>query len=81
MHTHSHQALKLPWLHALDGEAKGENERITGDATSNAAATRMSQPLNLSSKLRRFTGMGNLKRTALNVIANQLTEADIGAFG
>eukprot|EP00903_Cladosiphon_okamuranus_P009815 g9329.t1 len=58
------EALKLPWMHALDGEGGEEDD--------------VNQPLNLSGRLRRFTGMNNLKRTALNVIANQLTEADIG---
>eukprot|EP00752_Nemacystus_decipiens_P004515 g4123.t1 len=71
------EALKLPWLHALDDEAiEGEGE--ADDAGADAAVTKMNQPLNLSCKLRRFTGMSKLKRTALNVIAHQLTEADIG---
>lgn len=82
----SKQALKLPWLHALDDEAQ-ETEPAdgaaggAGDAAATICATtaeKMNKPLHLSSKLRRFTGMSNLKRTALNVIANQLTEADIG---
>lgn len=69
------EALKLPWLHALDDE----EEKAEGKAEdAGTAAARMNQPLHLSSKLRTFTGMSNLKRTALNVIANQLTEADIG---
>lgn len=76
------QALKLPWLHVLDDEAAEADsvEVGTGDATTSAAAAaaRMDKPLQLSSRLRRFTGMSYLKRAALNVIANQLTEADIG---
>lgn len=35
-------------------------------------------PLHFSGRLKKFIGMSNLKRAALNVIANQLTEADIG---
>lgn len=65
-------------MHALDGQEK-DGEIIAGDEKTNDTAARMSQPLNVSCRLRRFTGMSNLKRTALNVIANQLTEADIGA--
>ncbi|CAN0014780.1 unnamed protein product, partial [Choristocarpus tenellus] len=42
------------------------------------AAAASENPIYLSQTLRRFTAMGHLKRTALNVIANQLTEADIG---
>lgn len=76
------QALKLPWLHALDDEVKEAEGKIdaaaVGTTTAATTAAKMNQPLHLSSKLRRFTGMSNLKRTALNVIANQLTEADIG---
>ncbi|CAM9559159.1 unnamed protein product [Ectocarpus sp. 6 AP-2014] len=81
------QALKLPWLHVLDDEAAesaavegepGDATTTTATAAAAAAAARMDKPLQLSSRLRRFTGMSNLKRAALNVIANQLTEADIG---
>lgn len=80
------EALKLPWLHALDDEAReggeGEADADAGADTAAVATTaaKMNQPLHLSSRLRRFTGMSNLKRTALNVIANQLTEADIGTY-
>ena len=42
------------------------------------SASRMDAPIQLSGRLKRFIGMNHLKRTALNVIANQLTEADIG---
>ncbi|CAN0299431.1 unnamed protein product [Ectocarpus sp. 12 AP-2014] len=81
------EALKLPWLHVLDDEAAesaavegepGDATTTTATAAAAAAAARMDKPLQLSSRLRRFTGMSNLKRAALNVIANQLTEADIG---
>lgn len=61
-------------------EAEEGKADAAGGGTAAAATTaaKMCQPLHLSSRLRRFTGMSNLKRTALNVIANQLTEADIG---
>ncbi|CAM9457643.1 unnamed protein product, partial [Laminaria digitata] len=42
------------------------------------SASKLDAPIQLSSRLKRFIGMNHLKRTALNVIANQLTEADIG---
>ncbi|CAM9920209.1 unnamed protein product [Scytosiphon promiscuus] len=80
------EALNLPWLHALDtdigkavenGDAGEAAECATAAATT---AARMDKPLHLSSRLRRFTGMSNLKRAALSVIANQLTEADIGSL-
>lgn len=80
--------MRLPWLHVLDDvddeteETEGEMDAADGSSISTTATTaaKMNQPLHLSSKLRRFTGMSNLKRTALNVIANQLTEADIGRY-
>ncbi|CAM9408701.1 unnamed protein product, partial [Hapterophycus canaliculatus] len=79
------KALNLPWLHALDDKEKPVEDGEATDAAdgADAAATiaaRMCMPLQLSRRLRRFTGMSNLKRTALNVIANQLTEADIGSL-
>ena len=35
----------------------------------------------INQRLRRFVGMGKLKKVTLNVIAQELTEADIGHRG
>lgn len=60
------QALQLRWMQTWDKQPEA------GDATS------MDAPIKLSHRFKRFIGMNHLKRAALHVIANQLTEADIG---
>lgn len=69
---HWGQALELPWLELLS-EASRRGSVM--------ASANMDTPINISTKLRKFMSMCHFKRVALNVIAQQLTEADIGARG
>lgn len=65
------KALDLPWLHVFDDERdKPDVGSVKGDT-----------PIHISGRLKKFIRMSHFKRTALNVIAQQLTLADIGVYG